>query len=275
VTAEPQLFELHELARERGIDGYRLLSKAELMEAVGDLPPPGPTVVETAAVRDGLAVLTLRGQGGDNALALETLEQLADEVERLAADESVRMIAITGSGSRIFCSGADLERVRELPGNEVTERGSRACDRIAAVGVPTMALMNGHAVGGGIDLALSCDWRIAAQGAKLRFIHNELGYCPPWGGAQRLSRLLGAGVALRLFATCDLLSADEARTTGLVDAVLPREKLLGRAESMAAKVARAGREAVSATKALLGETAATGHEPAFAALWDANATMQA
>jgi enoyl-CoA hydratase len=138
-----------------------------------------------------------------------------------------------------------------------------------------VALMNGHAVGGGIDLALSCDWRIAAQGAKLRFIHNELGYCPPWGGAQRLSRLLGAGAALRLFATCDLLSADEARTTGLVDAVLPREKLLGRAESMAGKVARAGREAVSATKALLGETAATGHEPAFAALWDANATMQA
>ena len=65
MTAEPQLFELHELARERGIDGYRLLSKAELMEAVGDLPPPGPTVVETAAVRDGLAVLTLRGQGGE------------------------------------------------------------------------------------------------------------------------------------------------------------------------------------------------------------------
>ena len=71
------------------------------------------------------------------------------------------------------------------------ERGSRACDRIAAAGVPTLALMNGHAVGGGIDLALACDWRIAAQGAKLRFIHNELGYCPPWGGAQRLSRQRG------------------------------------------------------------------------------------
>src|SRR4029079_2239304 len=137
VTAQPQLFELHELARERGIDGYRLLSKAELMEAVGDLPPPGRTVVDTAAVRDGLAVLTLRGQGGDNALALETLEQLADEVERLAADEAVLMIAFPGSASRIFCSGADLERVRELPGKEVTERGSRACDRIAAARVPT------------------------------------------------------------------------------------------------------------------------------------------
>jgi enoyl-CoA hydratase/carnithine racemase len=187
----------------------------------------------------------------------------------------VRMIAITGAGSRIFCAGADLTRVRELPGLEVTSRGSRACDRIAALPVPTLALLNGHAVGGGIDLALACDWRIAAQGAKLRFIHNELGYCPPWGGGQRLARLLGAGAALRLFATCELLSADEARAIGLVDAVLPPDKLRARAESMAGRVARAGRAAVAATKPLLGETAASGHEAAFAALWDASATMQA
>src|SRR3954453_8305302 len=106
------------------------------MAGVGDLPARGPTVVETAAVRDGLAVLTLRGQGGENALGLETLEQLADEGERLAADDSVRMIAITGSGSRIFCSGADLERVRELPGREVTERGSRPWGRLGAGGWP-------------------------------------------------------------------------------------------------------------------------------------------
>jgi enoyl-CoA hydratase len=276
VTVEPQLYELHDLARERGIEGYRRLSKAELLEAVGELPPAAATSVETS-VKDGLGLLTLRGPGGENALALETLEQLADEVERLSGDQSVRVIAITGSGTRIFCAGADLPRVRDLPGAEVTERGSRACDRIAAAPVPTLALMNGHAVGGGIDLALACDWRIAAQGAKLRFIHNELGYCPPWGGAQRLSRLLGAGVALRLFATCDLLSADEARTMGLVDAVLPREKLLGRAESLAGRVARSSRAAVAATKPLLGAMEATGHEAAFAALWDSagGATMRA
>jgi enoyl-CoA hydratase/carnithine racemase len=270
VMVEPQLYELHDLARERGIEGYRRLSKAELLEAVGELPAPAATTVE-AEVKDGLAVLTLRGHGGENALALETLEQLADEVERLSGDQAVRMIAITGAGTRIFCAGADLPRVRDLPGAEVTERGSRACDRIAAAPVPTVAVLNGHAVGGGIDLALACDWRIAAQGAKLRFIHNELGYCPPWGGAQRLSRLLGAGAALRLFATCELLSADEARTIGLIDAVLPREKLLGRAESLAGRVARSSRAAVAATKPLLGPAEATGHETAFAALWDANA----
>ena len=269
MTVEPQLYELHDLARERGIEGYRRLSKAELLEVVGDLPAPAATTVE-AEVRDGLALLTLRGHAGENALALETLEQLADEVERLSGDQTVRLITITGAGSRIFCAGADLPRVRDLPGAEVTERGSRACDRIAAAPVPTLAVLNGHAVGGGIDLALACDWRIAAQGAKLRFIHNELGYCPPWGGAQRLGRLIPAGTALRLFATCELISVDEARQLGIVDAVIAREKLEGRAEALAVKVARAGREAVSQTKALLAPGAAIqDHEGSFAALWDA------
>jgi enoyl-CoA hydratase/carnithine racemase len=268
VTVEPQLYELHDLARERGVEGYRKLSKAELLVAVGDLPAPGPTEIDRE-LRDGLALLTLRGPGGDNALSLETLEQLADQAEELASDGRVRVIAITGSGSRAFSIGADLARVGELDGLEVTNRGSRALDRIAALPVPTIAIMNGHAVGGGIDLCLACDWRIAAQGSKLRFIHNELGYCPPWGGAQRLARLLGAAAALRLFATCEFLSVDEARTIGVVDAVLPREKLLGRAEGIAVRVERADREAVAVTKQLLAQTEATGHEQAFAALWDA------
>jgi enoyl-CoA hydratase len=220
-------------------------------------------------LRGGLAVLTLRGPGGDNALSLETMEQLADRAEQLAGEPRVRMIAITGAGGRVFSTGADLSRVEPLKGTEVTERGSRACDRIAALPVPTIAILNGHAVGGGIDLCLACDWRIAAQGSKLRFIHNELGYCPPWGGAQRLARILGAAAALRLFATCEFLSADEARTMGLVDAVLPREKLLGRAEGIAVRIERADREAVSITKRLLGAIEATGHEQAFAELWDA------
>jgi enoyl-CoA hydratase len=263
------LYELHDQARERGVEGYRRMSKAELEVALGLAEPPGPTAVE-ADVRGPLGVLVLTSSNGENALSLETLEALADEAERLAADDEVRMVAITGSGARIFCSGADLNTMRDLPGAEVTARGTAACERIAALGVPTLALLNGHAVGGGIDLALACDWRIAAQGAKLRFIHNELGYCPPWGGAQRLGRLIPAGTALRLFATCELISVDEARQLGIVDAVIAREKLEGRAEALAVKVERAGREAVAQTKALLAPGAGIhDHEGSFAALWDA------
>ena len=116
MTRRAAAVELHELARERGIDGY---PQAVEDGAVGGRRRAAAAAADRgrwAEVRDGLAVLTLRGPGGDNALSLETLEQLADEAERAAADESVRMIAITGAGSRIFSAGADLPRVRELPG---------------------------------------------------------------------------------------------------------------------------------------------------------------
>jgi enoyl-CoA hydratase/carnithine racemase len=266
VSTAPLLYELHDMARERGIEGYRRMSKDELWDAL-EAVPEGPTEVGYES-HGALGVLTIRG-GRENRLSLEALEGLADEVERLAGEPEVRVVAITGAGRRIFSGGADLDAVGELDGAQVTGRGSRACDRIAAAAVPTVALLNGHAVGGAIDLALACDWRLAAPGIKLRFIHNELGYCPPWGGAQRLGRLLPAGVALRLFATCELISSDEARSLGIVDAVVPGDRLIDRAEALASRVERAGREAVAATKALLVPGAAVNeHEAVFAQLWD-------
>jgi enoyl-CoA hydratase/carnithine racemase len=270
---EPLLYELHDMARARGVEGYRRMSKTELLELVGAGEGGGPTTVERAA-RRGLGLLTLRGGTPENTLALETLEELAASVEELAADEQVRLVAITGAGGRIFSAGADLAAVEGLPGSEVTGRGSAALDRIEAVDVPTVAVLNGHAVGGGIDLALACDWRIAAEGARLRFIHNELGYSPPWGAAERLRRLVPAPVALRLFATCALLSMQEARALGLVDDLAAPHRLLGRVEALLTRIERADRVAVMATKRLLrAETPREAHSAAFAALWDARSTQ--
>jgi len=269
---EPLLYELHDMARERGIEGYRRMSKTELLEVVGDgQHVGGPTTVERS-VRRGLAMITLRGGTPENTLALETLEDLAAAVEELAADESVRLVAITGAGGRIFSAGADLTAVAGLPGAEVTGRGSAALDRIAGVDVPTVAVLNGHAVGGGIDLALACDWRIGAEGARLRFIHNELGYSPPWGAAERLGRLVPAPVALRLFATCALVSMQEARDLGLVDDLAAPHRVLGRVDALLTRIERADRVAVMATKRLLRpDTPREAHSAAFAALWDARA----
>jgi enoyl-CoA hydratase/carnithine racemase len=108
------------------------------------------------------------------------------------------------------------------------------------------------------------------EGAKLRFIHNELGYTPPWGAALRLGALIGRGAALRLFATCELVSSQEARTIGVVDEVVAPHKLLSRAESLAVRIGRSDREALAGTKRLL-RPGVTGeeHTRAFAALWDA------
>ena len=269
---ESLLYELHDMARERGIEGYRRMSKTELLEVVGDgQHVGGPTTVERS-VRRGLGLLTLRGGTPENTLALETLEDLAAAVEELAADESVRLVAITGAGGRIFSAGADLTAVAGLPGAEVTGRGSAALDRIAGVDVPTVAILNGHAVGGGIDLALACDWRIGAEGARLRFIHNELGYSPPWGAAERLGRLVPAPVALRLFATCALVSMQEARDLGLVDDLAAPHRVLGRVDALLTRIERADRVAVMATKRLLRpDTPREAHSAAFAALWDARA----
>jgi len=269
---EPLLYELHDMARERGIEGYRRMSKTELLEVVGDgQHAGGPTTVERS-VRRGLGLLTLRGGTPENTLALETLEDLAAAVEDLAADESVRLVAITGAGGRIFSAGADLAEDAGLPGAEVTGRGSAALDRIAGVDVPTVAVLNGHAVGGGIDLALACDWRIGAEGARLRFIHNELGYSPPWGAAERLGRLVPAPVALRLFATCALVSMQEARDLGLVDDLAAPHRVLGRVDALLTRIERADRVAVMATKRLLRpDTPREAHSAAFAALWDARA----
>ena len=269
---EPLLYELHDMARERGIEGYRRMSKTELLEVVGDgQHVGGPTTVERS-VRRGLGLLTLRGGTPENTLALETLEDLAAAVEELAADESVRLVAITGAGGRIFSAGADLAAAAGLPGAEVTGRGSAALDRIAGVDVPTVAILNGHAVGGGIDLALACDWRIGAEGARLRFIHNELGYSPPWGAAERLGRLVPAPVALRLFATCALVSMQEARDLGLVDDLAAPHRVLGRVDALLTRIERADRVAVMATKRLLRpDTPREAHSAAFAALWDARA----
>jgi enoyl-CoA hydratase len=279
-TAEPLLHELHDAARARGIEGYRRMPKQRLLELLGhDVPgapaeePAGPTAVEVSR-RGPLGLLTLRGAG--NALALDTLESLAGEAERLAEDGSVWLVAITGAG-KLFSAGADLESMRGLSGDEVAGRGGDACARIGSLPLPTVALLNGHAVGGGVDLALACDWRIAGQAARLRFIHNQLGYTPPWGAARRLPELVGRPAALRLFALHEVVSAAEARGLGLVDEVAPEPRLLARAESMAARMSRGGREAVVETTRLMrGGSPAGDDRRVFALLWDGrSSTLQA
>ena len=222
-------------------------------------------------MRAGLGLITLRG-GGENALSLETLEGLADAAEAMAADEAVRLVAVTGAGTRIFSSGADLKALEGLTGAVVADRGGAALARLAALPVPTVALLNGHVVGGGIDLALACDWRIAVEGAKLRFIHNELGFTPPWGAAARVAQLVPRGIALRLFATCELVSSQEARNLGIVDEVVAPHKLVSRAESLAVRIGRSDRRALAETKRLLQPGVEPDeHARAFAALWDARA----
>jgi enoyl-CoA hydratase len=252
------------------------MSRDELLAALGDAEPApesarGATEVDVAR-HGGLGLLTLRGASPENTLALETLERLAAAAEELAADAQVRVVALTGRG-RLFSAGADLAAIAGLGGDEIGRRGAASCERIASLPVPTVALLNGHAVGGAIDLALACDWRVALAPVKLRFIHNELGYTPPWGAALRMAELVPAGRALSLFALCRTVGATEAHTLGLVDEVLEsggERALVDHARGLAARAGHGSREAVAETRRLLREQPPLDeHSRAFAAFWDA------
>lgn len=263
------LAELHAAARDRGIEHYRRLSRAELETALGDgaaVADDGPPV---RLERDGaLALIVLADAATHNALsgaAMDALEPILDELER---DDAVRLVALTGAG-RVFCSGAAIREFDPIEdgGARLTDRGSALLDRLATLPVPTVALVNGHAVGGGAEVALACDWRYIAPDAELRFVHASIGLVPGLGGLQRLRRIVGEGTALRLLATCDSVGARRAVELGLAAEVVPANALRGRAARLARTVADGDRQAIAAAKAALAAGTREAERDAFLACW--------
>ncbi|MBF4479941.1 enoyl-CoA hydratase/isomerase family protein [Rhodococcus rhodochrous] len=187
---------------------------------------------------DGLAVVTIDRPHARNAIAPETMDQLEkvlDEAEQAQA----RALVIRGGGDRAFVSGGDLKELAELRTHEQAADMARqmraVCDRIAGFPAPVVAALNGHALGGGAEVAVAADIRIAADDIKIGFNQVSLAIMPAWGGAERLASLIGRGRALMLAGTGDILRAEEAERIGLVDKVIPREtfeegwRALGRA----------------------------------------------
>lgn len=187
---------------------------------------------------DGLAVVTIDRPHARNAIAPETMDQLEkvlDEAEQAQA----RALVIRGGGDRAFVSGGDLKELAELRTHEQAADMARqmraVCDRIAGFPAPVVAALNGHALGGGAEVAVAADIRIAADDIKIGFNQVSLAIMPAWGGAERLASLIGRGRALMLAGTGDILRAEEAERIGLVDKVIPREtfdegwRTLGRA----------------------------------------------
>ena len=133
--------------------------------------------------------------------------------------------------------------------------------------MPTVALLNGHAVGGGVEVALACDWRIAAPDAELRFVHASIGLTPGWGGLGRLARIVGEGTALRLLATCESVAGRRAVDLGLAAEIVPAVEQRARARRLAGRVEESDRRAVAAAKAALVEGTRAAEREAFLACW--------
>jgi enoyl-CoA hydratase/carnithine racemase len=173
---------------------------------------------------DALAVITIDRPHARNAISLETMDRLE---KALDGAEGAAALVLTGAGDRAFVSGGDLKELSALrtesEASAMAFRMRSICDRIAGFPAPTVAALNGHALGGGAEFAVAADIRLAADDIKIGFNQVTLAIMPAWGGAERLVTLVGYSKALLLAGTGTVLDAAEAERIGLVDRVLPRE----------------------------------------------------
>jgi enoyl-CoA hydratase len=190
-------------------------------------------------VKDQIARITFNRPSVLNALNLKMLDELSNCLENSREDESVRVVILTGAGEKAFVAGADineLSRQTALEGKETALRGQGVFRRLETLGKPSIAAINGFALGGGCELALACTMRIASKNARLGQPEVKLGILPGYGGSQRLSRLCGKGIASELILTGEMIFAEEALRIGLVNRVVEPGDLLATAESIARKI---------------------------------------
>ena len=198
---------------------------------------------------EGVALVTIDRQEALNALSFDLLDALADELDRLDADEACRAIVITGAGTKAFAAGADIKELAvQTPVTLTNQNRFAVWDRIGAVRTPTVAAVRGVALGGGCELAMSCDMIIAGEDAKFGQPEIKLGVMPGAGGTQRLTRAIGKARAMELILTGRTMTAAEADAMGLVTKVVPAESTVDEALALAARVAAQPPVAVRAAK---------------------------
>jgi enoyl-CoA hydratase len=190
-------------------------------------------------VRDAIAFITFNRPKVLNALNRKTIEELRDALIAARDDATVRVLILTGAGEKSFVAGADIsELAQQTPvnGKEFSLFGQSVFQLLETIGKPSICAINGFALGGGCELALSCSIRIASKTAKIGQPEVKLGIIPGYGGSQRLARLCGKGVSHELCLTGEMISAEEAQRIGLVNRVYEPAELLPAAETMAKKI---------------------------------------
>ncbi len=189
-----------------------------------------------------------------NALNADTIADIAKLVETVDNDESIRVVILTGDGEKSFVAGADIGSISKCDdeaGQQLAFAGQTAFTALEESGAVFIAAVNGFALGGGCELAMACDIRLASDNAMFGQPEVKLGLIPGYGGTQRLPRLVGQGKAMQLILTGDMIDAAEAYRIGLVQEVYPASELMEKAGKMAGKIARQGPFAVTVCKALI------------------------
>ena len=189
--------------------------------------------------KNSIAYVTVNRPKVLNALNMATMEELRAAFREIRNDASMRVVILTGAGEKAFIAGADISELAQhdaVSGKEYTHRGQSVLNLIENLGKPVIACMNGFALGGGCEIAMACTMRLASENAKLGQPEVKLGIIPGYGGTQRLPRLVGTGLAMQMLLTGEMITAQEAHRIGLVNEVVPADRLIARAEEIAQKI---------------------------------------
>ena len=196
-----------------------------------------------------LGTITINRPKKLNALNKATIEELHQAFKLLNNDKSIKVILLTGSGEKAFVAGADISEFanfNEKEGSQLAAKGQELLfDFIENLATPVIALINGFALGGGLELAMACHFRIASENAKMGLPETSLGVIPGYGGTQRLPQLIGKGKAMELIMTASMIDAYEAKNLGLVNYVVTLEELTPLGEKLANKIMRNSLVAIS------------------------------
>jgi len=232
-------------------------------------------------VEAGVAVITIDRPEVRNAIGFATVDELGDALDRVLESDAA-VVVVRGGGDRAFVSGGDLKELGTIRSHDeavnMASRVRRLLDRFAAFPLPVIAALNGHALGGGAEVAIAADIRIAAEDIKIGFNQVSLGIMPAWGGAERLAQVVGRGRALLAIATGEIYDAEAAQRLGLVDVVVPRETFDKEWRALAERIAGTAPGTSRAVKSVIAAAAPTVHPhlegdatDTFARLWMADA----
>jgi enoyl-CoA hydratase len=201
--------------------------------------------------QDRVCTVAIKGQNEFNSLSTALLTDLENALDAVAGDEEIRLVVITGCGKKAFSAGADIPELLTMTPKEAlahSEKGQAILNKLEGLAQPTIGAVNGVALGGGFELALACDMRVASSAAKFGFPEVSLGVMPGWGGTQRLARLIGRGRAMEMILTGTRIGAEQAFAMGLANNVVAPGELENEVAQLARAILKNGPLAVQHAK---------------------------
>jgi len=216
---------------------------------------------------EGVATITINRPEALNAFNADVIHEILHALEDVKADENVRVVILTGAGEKAFSAGADIKAMKgmnALKARELSQMGEKLCSALENLEKPVIAAINGYALGGGLEVAMACDIRIASENAKMGQTEINIGLIPGWGGTQRLTRLIGITKAKELIFTGKMIDAKTAEQLGLVNMVIPQDKFREAVRQFALELAQKAPVAIRVAKALINKGAEISLDAAIA-----------